>query len=479
MPFKFNPITNKLDLVDISAPSGTDSLAGNTGLATESGGVINVPGDNTQGIDTTGSGDTLTITAFDATTSQKGTGELATAAEAIDGSATNNLFINPSSLSAKLGTQTSNSIPYGNSSSGAIQWTTALTNGQLVIGATGSDPLPANITSTGSTIDITNGPGTINIDTNGAIAETYTTDAGDATPSGGVINILGGTGISTSGATDEVTITAENNGDVVGPNGTADNVVPSFDGSSGKLLKSSGLTVTNAFLALSTGIATSTGFLILNTSGSGAGFCAGQYGVLITADVFSSYQIILIGINWVIGVDATNNNFKTTIGGSSPSNGTTVSSTTTAGERIRPVQPAFLVYMDTTVTDVTGDGTAYGPVVFDTEVFDQGTDMSSGTFTAPVAGRYRFSYSVLVNGGTTITAAVSSLFTSNRQYDQYESVSIAGTTEVICQFSMLVDMDASDTAYVIIETTDSGGKIDDISGLITNVVSSFSGELVF
>lgn len=48
-----------------------------------------------------------------------------------------------------------------------------LTNGQLLIGSTGADPVGAVLTSTGASITITNGAGTINLET-AAAGETWT-----------------------------------------------------------------------------------------------------------------------------------------------------------------------------------------------------------------------------------------------------------------------------------------------------------------
>lgn len=64
---------------------------------------------------------------------------------------------------------------------------------------------------------------------------------------------------------------------------------------------------------------------------------------------------------------------------------------------VNTTQPAFYAYMDTagSVTNVTGDGTRYTPILNQTRL-NQGTnyDTSSGIFTAPVTGLYRFSSSI-------------------------------------------------------------------------------------
>ena len=57
------------------------------------------------------------------------------------------------------------------------------------------------------------------------------------------------------------------------------------------------------------------------------------------------------------------------------------------GEVTMPKQPAAYVYNANTRTDVTGDNTVY-TLEFNGELFDQGGDLASNVFTAPVTGRY-------------------------------------------------------------------------------------------
>lgn len=70
----------------------------------------------------------------------------------------------------------------------------------------------------------------------------------------------------------------------------------------------------------------------------------------------------------------------------------------TSGRRIMPLQPCFRAYLSVTQNNVTGDGSLY-VVVFDTEVFDQGSNYNNanGRFTAPVTAKYFFYSNVYWN----------------------------------------------------------------------------------
>jgi len=144
-----------------------ETLTGNSGgpVGPDATFNINILGNNTTGINVVGmpGTNTLSIVGIQATTTQRGTVTLATNAETITGTDTSKV-ITPDDLNAKLGAQTLHGLPIGAGSTAALLWTAAPTNGQLLIGNTGNNPTLGNITSTGGTITITNGPGTINLD---------------------------------------------------------------------------------------------------------------------------------------------------------------------------------------------------------------------------------------------------------------------------------------------------------------------------
>jgi hypothetical protein len=143
-----------------------------------------------------------------------------------------------------------------------------------------------------------------------------------------------------------------------------------------------------------------------------------------------------------------------------------------------PNQPAFLATL-TSVQSNFAINTAV-TVLFATEIFDQGSDFNTGTytFTAPVTGRYRFSICLRLNN---VDKAADyyyvSLVTSNRNHEN--SIIDPGQFAADAAYwnaglSVITDMDANDTAHVTIYQA-AGAAQTDIQSLDW---SSFSGELV-
>lgn len=193
----------------ISAASigAIESVTGNVGGAVNPDGLGNLDLLGADPIVVTGTpaSNLLTISVLDATTSQKGVVELATDAESIAGADTTRPIV-PSSLEAKLGALTVNTIPYGAGTGAALSWTGAGTDGQLLIAATAGAPAFASLSSSGGFITFTPGANTLDLNTAGAVAVSFDADgATTATPALGVLTLSGGNNITTTAAGSTVT----------------------------------------------------------------------------------------------------------------------------------------------------------------------------------------------------------------------------------------------------------------------------------
>lgn len=151
--------------VTTSGGSVVETITGNSGGAVGPDAAFNIDfvGNNTSGINIVGvpASNLLTVVGIASTTTQQGTVSLATNAETIAG-VVSTKAVTPSSLAAKLGTQTNHGLPIGSGSSSAFTWTAAPTDGQVLIGSTGVDPVLSTLTP-GAGVSITNGAGSITI----------------------------------------------------------------------------------------------------------------------------------------------------------------------------------------------------------------------------------------------------------------------------------------------------------------------------
>ena len=140
-----------------------------------------------------------------------------------------------------------------------------------------------------------------------------------------------------------------------------------------------------------------------------------------------------------------------------------------------PSQPAFSVQATSTQSNITADGTNQ-VVVFGTEIFDQGNDFASNTFTAPVDGKYPLSVLLDIRGLDTASTNIKvEITTSNRGYLFYFAPPVLSADPDFwaIAFSVLADMDTSDTALVNIAFQAAGGNQADLQDTTTK----FSGFL--
>ncbi len=128
------------------------------------------------------------------------------------------------------------------------------------------------------------------------------------------------------------------------------------------------------------------------------------------------------------------------------------------------LQPAFLFYNSATDSDVTGNETA-ATVDFDTEVFDQGSDFATDTFTAPVTGRYSLTANIRFSG---ITAAadnvILNIITSNRTYRFSYNKTNDIAIDMTFSGTVIADMDAADTVTVTLTVQGESGDVVDVFG---------------
>ena len=146
------------------------------------------------------------------------------------------------------------------------------------------------------------------------------------------------------------------------------------------------------------------------------------------------------------------------------------------GTVTKPGTPAFLTCQTTAQSNLTGDGT-FATVDFGTEVFDQGGNLSGSTFTAPVAGRYQFTVHLRPQGLLSgHTAGFIYMRTSNNNYQPWfgNPYAWASVGEVEMASTMILDMDAADTAYVQIYVAGSTKVVD----LPFGAQVTFSGYLI-
>ena len=138
-------------------------------------------------------------------------------------------------------------------------------------------------------------------------------------------------------------------------------------------------------------------------------------------------------------------------------------------------QPAFLAFNSSPRLDVTGNGDVY-TVPLDTELFIQGSNFATNTFTAPVTGFYQFNCSVhgLQLVGT--NSVELQLVTTARTYT-FGNNSGAFVGDNIIGFSILVPMTAGNTASVVY-TVSAGTKTVDVFGAASDPRTMFSGYLV-
>lgn len=274
---------------------------------------------------------------------------------------------------------------------------------------------------------------------------------------------------------------ASGSGDVTGPGSSTDNALVRFDSTTGKIIQN-GVIIEDDTGNLSQSASVSGASLSIQTinssnTASATAFHQCQVAGSTASDAY--YQAnISGGQSWTWGLDNSDSDAWVLSGSSSLGTTNFIRADVGTGSLNYPQQPAFLASLANVVNNVTGDGTVY-TCIYDTEVYDVGSDfdLATSTFTAPVTGKYEINYVVRISGGTTINSSTTRCVTSNRVLRATSSNIPSLNTSCGGTFTALMDMDAGDTMTVTIQTSDTGGKIDDfaaaVSGEAQNHLSAY------
>jgi hypothetical protein len=360
---------------------------------------------------------------------------------------------------------TSNGLWYLANLTGSVATWVQITGGAAALdtltGDTGGAVPPDmsdNINILGGTgIQVNGNPATNTLTIEGIdpIATQYDADSGSATPNSGVVNLVGGNNISTSATGNTVTFSTINPETPLGKINVDDNVAPG----------------TNPVVADSAGEITIAGDVVNNNStpiqtisrAANAFDIEVQSATTVTgapgnklASGLAQFESTEFNVN--------SDGYVSLVGG-----GTATSS-------------LFNVFLNSTISNVTGDGTGY-LIIFDNEEFDLNNDynIATGRFTAPFDGYYQFNSSVGFSGLT------SSHTTGKLQFliggtevqgvvrGNFFSMSDAGNNLAL-NISTFLNLSAGDQVGVFTEVT-GGPKTVDILRF-TGLITSFSGFII-
>ena len=134
------------------------------------------------------------------------------------------------------------------------------------------------------------------------------------------------------------------------------------------------------------------------------------------------------------------------------------------GAMTKPNQPAFQVRKSADQNNVSASDSVI-TVSFDTEVFDVNSDFASNTFTAPVTGKYFLSINVyLAQIDTAAGYILIGIRTSNRDYYRILDPNFSADLNYYgMNFSVLADLDASDTAFIWWQSNGGTAQVDIIA----------------
>jgi hypothetical protein len=198
-----------------------------------------------------------------------------------------------------------------------------------------------------------------------------------------------------------------------------------------------------------------------------------------TANSFIQYNVNASN-KFIMGIDnSASNAFKISAGSALGTTDTFI--TTTAGIITRPLQCAFAYRNSSIASNVTGDGTAY-TLAATTKIFDQGSNFSSPTFTAPVTGYYYLSVKMYIRNEPTAasTSGTIAIITTARTYTFFldnPSVLPNSGTDFVESVYVFTNMTAADTMTTTL-TMSGGTKTISMFGSAAQFYTGITGSLI-
>lgn len=304
------------------------------------------------------------------------------------------------------------------------------------------------------------GTNTIVLNTDGTIPVQFDTDSGSSVASGGVLNVVGASGISVSGAGDTITVDTD---------GTLSSSFPTDSG-----------TATPA-----AGVLSILGGLNMNTAGSGSTVTVNMDNLGGPGVVFTDSDGVMTSVNGTDGQVI----IGSTAGSPSWANITSTGGTITITEGSNSINidtsagsttSGFSAYKSSQSSNVTGDGTQYF-FVCDTELFDEGSDYdnTTGIYTAPSDGKYMFGAGVQLSGMAsqkyTVLLALIDSNNVDYRFARTEGENEAG--ETVYNGSIFIELSSGETVKPYV-TVSGGSKIIEVDGAADPIETYFWGYRV-
>lgn len=144
-----------------------------------------------------------------------------------------------------------------------------------------------------------------------------------------------------------------------------------------------------------------------------------------------------------------------------------------------PTTPGYCIRNNAQVDNVTGDGTLYTPCIFNTELFDRGSNFAANTFTAPTSGTYLLLVNILTSGaGPGMTDGICYIKTTTTTYSTYlNPTNWTSTNYLSYRVAIIAYMNSGDTAGIEFKVS-GAGKTVDYYGEATSAHTNFSGVLL-